>query len=727
MEAASERRENPPGEATSTKRTSVGVNLRVTGHCQQGGRKYMEDYFAVAYQQTDDEKDLEYAFFGIFDGHGGAEAAAFAKEHLMEIIVKDQRFWCEDDADVLTAIKDGFIDAHHAMWKVHEKWPKTASGLPSTAGTTASIAFIRRGKIYVGHVGDSGITLGYQNPGCTDWQAKSLTKDHKPECEDELARIEQSGGKVIAKMGVPRVVWNRPRIGHKGPVRRSTPIDEIPFLAVARSLGDLWSYNPFNGEFVVSPKPDVSVHVIDTSTFRCLIFGTDGLYNMLSPQMAVHIVQEAERRNEEATLFSPNPHWINPSKTLVERALDRWCNTKMRADNTSVITLMLDPPGPPRAQVLRTQRLEREKARMNIMERCLKSIPRSVTPPVTPSIGIGNNTTTNTNTATTVGSNVNINSSKADDNDVDVDPPSRVMSKPRESTAFDPYTLVEPTNLTSNSHPALPSSSTCSPCTAQPKKEDENDIQINEITSSSFDNADADKKKKNIQRKFNLRSNNSPQAQAEKTEKSATSSGVAGSGSGNRRSPRDNDCSRLVAISSESRVLRERKNTTPNTNVTANIATDVKEKDKDKAFKKKGIKKKMALSTDKKRLLQNLLFSNKKNAVDVETPSSSASRVPKTKENNKTPPAKQQQQANNNNNNNNTASTQVMHEHITRSSVGRRSERQKNLGDAPREMRKSTLKLRMHEGICKAKLRAQSKIKLKRKAKCIPLKYYVGS
>ena len=39
----------------------------------------MEDEFGVAYQQTQDEKDLEYAFFGIFDGHGGREAALFAK------------------------------------------------------------------------------------------------------------------------------------------------------------------------------------------------------------------------------------------------------------------------------------------------------------------------------------------------------------------------------------------------------------------------------------------------------------------------------------------------------------------------------------------------------------------------------------------------------------------------------------------------------------------------
>jgi hypothetical protein len=48
--------------------------------------------------------------------------------------------------------------------------------------------------------------------------------------------------------------------------------------------------------------------------------------------------------------------WINPSKSLVDRALDRWSATRLRADNTSVVTLMLDPPGPPRAQVRNTQR-----------------------------------------------------------------------------------------------------------------------------------------------------------------------------------------------------------------------------------------------------------------------------------------------------------------------------------------------------------------------------------
>lgn len=78
----------------------------------------MEDEFQVAYQRTHDKKDIEYAFFGIFDGHGGKEAAHFAKDNLMDNIVSLKAFWSDNDEDVLTAIKEGFLQTHLAMWKV---------------------------------------------------------------------------------------------------------------------------------------------------------------------------------------------------------------------------------------------------------------------------------------------------------------------------------------------------------------------------------------------------------------------------------------------------------------------------------------------------------------------------------------------------------------------------------------------------------------------------------
>ena len=60
----------------------VGMNLRVTWYCNQGERKYMEDVFSVGHpppKLDQRDQDLEYAYFGIFDGHGGREAAVFAR------------------------------------------------------------------------------------------------------------------------------------------------------------------------------------------------------------------------------------------------------------------------------------------------------------------------------------------------------------------------------------------------------------------------------------------------------------------------------------------------------------------------------------------------------------------------------------------------------------------------------------------------------------------------
>lgn len=101
-------------------------------------------------------------------------------------------------------------------------------------------------------------------------------------------------------------------------------------------------------EFVVSPEPDVRVIPIDSSKFRCLVFGTDGLWNVIQARTAVEVVRSAEELNQRNIYSGSTKEWTNPSKGLVDTALKRWNITRMRADNISVVTIMLYPPGPPK-------------------------------------------------------------------------------------------------------------------------------------------------------------------------------------------------------------------------------------------------------------------------------------------------------------------------------------------------------------------------------------------
>ncbi|XP_034385026.1 protein phosphatase 1D-like [Cyclopterus lumpus] len=278
------------------------------------------------------------AFFAVFDGHGGREAAQFARDYLWEFMKKQRGFWSDCDMEVCSAIRKGFIACHHAMWKKLPEWPKTLTGLPSTSGTTASVVFIRGNRMYVAHVGDSAVVLGVQDdPSDPFIRAVEVTQDHKPELPRERERIEGLGGSVIKKSGVNRVVWKRPRLSHNGPVRRSTVIDQIPFLAVARALGDLWSYDFYSGEFVVSPEPDTSVVTLDPRKHRYIILGSDGLWNMVPPQEAISMCQN----NDEAMA----PCGVSSARQLVSHALLRWRQRMLRADNTSAIVIALQEPG----------------------------------------------------------------------------------------------------------------------------------------------------------------------------------------------------------------------------------------------------------------------------------------------------------------------------------------------------------------------------------------------
>ncbi|KRY41427.1 Protein phosphatase 1D [Trichinella spiralis] len=333
-----------PSKKSSPESSAASNNLSISTCSCRGSRKYMEDRFSIRCCTKVTRNRAGYAYFGIFDGHGGAEASEFARKHLHDNITQQKMFWSKNDNDVLKAITDGFLQTHEQMTKEIKKWPQTSSGLPSTSGTTASVAFVRQNKIYIGHVGDSTVVLGKRNRDGSVGAVK-LTVDHKPDAPAEKKRLAEVGGEVADTNSGKRVIWNQPAVPNAGTSTETPAVVKVPFLNLTRSLGDLWSYNPSSKQYVVSPEPDVSVIQLEKED-ACLVIASDGLWNILDAQTVIDIINCGEWK-EKADQTPKTKNYTLPknhARWITRQALIR-CS-RLRSDNISVIVVLFDPTNP---------------------------------------------------------------------------------------------------------------------------------------------------------------------------------------------------------------------------------------------------------------------------------------------------------------------------------------------------------------------------------------------
>lgn len=77
------------------------------------------------------------AFFAVCDGHGGREAAQFARENLWGFIKKQKGFCSAEPAAVCAALRKGFIACHRAMWKKLRKLQAAGAFQPPPAWVPA--------------------------------------------------------------------------------------------------------------------------------------------------------------------------------------------------------------------------------------------------------------------------------------------------------------------------------------------------------------------------------------------------------------------------------------------------------------------------------------------------------------------------------------------------------------------------------------------------------------
>ena len=64
--------------------------ISVTTETNSGGKKHMEDYLSVKLAPNENLRQIpelrEQAYVAVFDGHGGKEAAKYARERLWDTI-----------------------------------------------------------------------------------------------------------------------------------------------------------------------------------------------------------------------------------------------------------------------------------------------------------------------------------------------------------------------------------------------------------------------------------------------------------------------------------------------------------------------------------------------------------------------------------------------------------------------------------------------------------------
>ncbi|GAB2282328.1 hypothetical protein Dimus_016874 [Dionaea muscipula] len=256
----------------------------------------------------------------------------------------DGRFkltWPEIFADTfrLEILKESLL---RTVADIDATFSKEAYKYNLDSGSTATVSLIVDGQILVANIGDSKALLcseRFQSPveakatllrlhrqkrsdgtisrfkGCDNWKmvtsnglthlfARELTRDHRPDREDEKLRVEMAGGYVTEWAGVPRVNGQ---------------------LAVSRAIGDV----SFKRYGVIS-APEVSDWQPLTANDSYLIVASDGIFEKMSPQDVCDLLWEVQNNNPLRSLLSSTCSY-SLAECIVNTAFERGSMDNMGA------------------------------------------------------------------------------------------------------------------------------------------------------------------------------------------------------------------------------------------------------------------------------------------------------------------------------------------------------------------------------------------------------------
>ncbi|KAM7516096.1 hypothetical protein LguiA_005679 [Lonicera macranthoides] len=223
-------------------------------------------------------------FFGIYDGHGGPETSRFINENLFQHLKSFTAEQGSMSVDVIRkafqATEDGFVSIVAKQFTIN---PQLAA-----VGSCCLVGVICGGTLYIANLGDSRAVLGKVVRSTGEVVAIQLSAEHNASIESvrqELQSLHPDDSRIVV---LKHNVW---RV--KG------------LIQVSRSIGDLYlkkaefNREPLFSKFrlrepivkpILNSEPSISVHELQPDD-RFLILASDGLWEHLSNQDAVDIVQ----------------------------------------------------------------------------------------------------------------------------------------------------------------------------------------------------------------------------------------------------------------------------------------------------------------------------------------------------------------------------------------------------------------------------------------------------
>ncbi|KAL1309203.1 hypothetical protein HN51_051896 [Arachis hypogaea] len=269
-----------------------------SGSCaEKGPKEYMEDEHIciddlIQHLGSSSNFPFTGAFYGVFDGHGGTDAASFIRNNILRFILEDSHF----PTCVAKAITSAFLKADYAF--------ADSSSLDISSGTTALTTLVNGRTMMVANAGDCRAVLGRRG------RAVEMSTDQKPNRISERLRIERLGG----------VVYDGYLNGQ---------------LSVSRALGDWHMKGPKGSACPLSAEPELQeINLTEDDEF--LIMGCDGLWDVMSNQCAVTMARKE-------LMIHNDPERC--SRELVREALKR-----NSCDNLTVIVVCFSQDPPPRIE-----------------------------------------------------------------------------------------------------------------------------------------------------------------------------------------------------------------------------------------------------------------------------------------------------------------------------------------------------------------------------------------